>query len=128
MPAAQQQHHTPCAQCPWRKTSAPGWLGASTPLQFLAQAESEIKMPCHCAVDYESKDWPAQVKRAPRCAGHATYLRNRCKVPRDRQLAAFVASVERDPAVFSNPAEFVAHHGGDVNRVMGVLMGMDTGD
>lgn len=125
---AKGQHRTPCKECPWRTASAPGWLGASSPLQFLAQAESETKMPCHCAVNYERDDWQDQVETAPRCAGHAIYLRNRCKLPHDPSLAAFVSSVQPSAAVFGRPDAFVAHHGGDVSRVPAVLLGMDTGD
>lgn len=121
------QHTTPCNECPWRTTSAKGWLGASTPLQFLAQAEAEIKMPCHCAIDYDRPGWKAQVKSAPRCAGHAIYLKNRCKMPNEPGLKAFVSAVETSPLVFARPDEFVAHHGGDVSRVMMVLIGFDDG-
>lgn len=123
-----KQHTTACNQCPWRRTSAPGWLGASTPEQFLAQAESETRMPCHCTVDYSRADWEAQVQAKPRCAGHAAYLRNRCKMPQDPSLAEFVRSVDRDPEVFGRPEQFLEHHGGDVSRAMGILLGIDNGD
>lgn len=122
------QHHTPCSECPWRKSSAPGWLGASTPLQFLAQAESGIRMPCHCAVNYERDDWEQQVEEAPRCAGHAAYLRNRCKMPSDPEMRAFADRVGRNPEVFTRPEEFVSHHGGDVARTYGVILGIDSGE
>lgn len=122
------QHMTPCAECPWRKTSAPGWLGASTPLQFLAQAESGIKMPCHCAVDYERADWESAAAAAPRCAGHAAYLKNRCKRPSNAELADFADSVGRNSEVFTRPEEFVEHHRGDVSRTYGVILGFDTGE
>lgn len=120
-----KQHTVPCAECPWRKTSAPGWLGASTPLQFLQQAESGIKMPCHCTVDYEREDWEEQVEDAPRCAGHAAYLRNRCKLPDDPEMRAFSAEVGRRDDVFARPDHFVEHHRGDVSRVAMVLIGID---
>ncbi|QZI85782.1 hypothetical protein CPT_Summit_131 [Stenotrophomonas phage Summit] len=119
------QHTEPCGQCPWRKTSAPGWLGASTPLQFVQQAESGIKMPCHCAVDYEQDDWEDQIEDAPRCAGHAAYLRNRCKRPDEQELREFSELVGRRDDVFTRPEEFVAHHGGDTSRVMMVILGID---
>jgi hypothetical protein len=123
------QHLTPCDQCPWRKTSAPGWLGSSTPLQFLAQAESEIRMPCHCAISYEDPNWKNQVEQAPRCAGHATYLRNRCKSPRDPGLSAFVRQVTANTQeVFTHAVDFVAHHQGDVSRVPMVVLGVDDGE
>lgn len=123
-----RQHTVPCAGCPWRRTSAAGWLGNSTTLEFLAQAEHAPKMPCHCAIDYEDEDWKeTQLPDAPRCAGHAAYLRNRCKLPTDRDLAALCEQVGRRHDVFTRPDEFVAHHGGDVSRVTGVLLGFDPG-
>jgi hypothetical protein len=122
------QHTTPCKECPWRKNSAPGWLGASTPEQFIAQAEAGIKMPCHCAVNYERADWKEQSETAPRCAGHAIYLRNRCKMPIEPGLAAFVRTVEPSPAVFTRPEQFLSHHNGDPTRAMGILIGIDNGD
>lgn len=122
------QHTKPCKECPWRKNSAPGWLGASTPEQFLAQAESEIKMPCHCAVNYEREDWETQALHAPRCAGHAVYLKNRCKLPRNRELSAFVNSVEPSAEVFTRPEQFLSHHGGNPERAMGIMLGFDDGE
>ncbi|MDR9847088.1 hypothetical protein [Herbaspirillum huttiense] len=99
------QHKKPCSECPWRRASAAGWLGSSTPLEFANQAESGIRMPCHLAVDYEREDWEEQADVAPQCAGRAVYMANRCKsqpgllkVPADRA------------EVFSNVQEFLAHH------------------
>lgn len=105
------QHRTPCGECPFRRASAPGWLGAAEPEQFIATAESDLRMPCHTQVDYESRNWEAQARRAPQCAGRAAYLRNRCKMPRDHDLADFVRSVERNPDVFATVKEFLDHHG-----------------
>lgn len=106
-----KQHTQPCAQCPWRRDSLRGWLGEDTPADFAATAESDERMPCHITVDYEREDWREQADSAPRCAGRAVYLRNRCKVPRDREEAEFVRSVERDADnVFTTAAAFIAHH------------------
>ncbi len=85
-------------------------------------------MPCHCAVDYDDEDWEeTQLPDAPRCAGHAAYLKNRCKLPTDPELRALCEQVGRNPEIFTRPDEFVAHHGGDTSRVMGVLLGADNG-
>ena len=83
-----------------------------------------------CTIDYNDPNWEkTQLPSAPRCAGHAVYLRNRCKSPRDADLREFTRQVEPDrETIFSRPDEFVAHHGGDVSRVMGVIAGFDTGD
>lgn len=106
-----KQHTTPCAECPWRRESAPGWLGASTPEEFMLQAQSEIRMPCHCHVDYEQEDWEDQIEDAPRCAGHAIFLKNSCKMPREPGLKQFVNEVNKDTTkVFNWPHEFLAHH------------------
>lgn len=101
------QHTTPCGACPWRRASAPGWLGNSTPLEFVQQAEAGIKMPCHLTIDYGQDDWrEEQVPAAPHCAGHAIYLANRCKGERPLR-----GQVQADRvAVFARPQEFLDHH------------------
>lgn len=94
----------PCPECPWSKTSAPGWLGTSTPIEFLQQSEAGIHMPCHLHVDYERPDWQKQANRAPACRGRLIHFANRSKrVPG-------LPSVERDDGFFTNPQEFIDHH------------------
>lgn len=105
---SKKQHNKPCRECPWRKASAPGWLGASEPGEFLAQSDSGMRMPCHLHVDYEKPDWQAQTQRAPQCAGRAIFQANRCQLPAEGNLKL---PADRE-AVFSWPHEFVAHHAG----------------
>lgn len=97
----------PCNACPWRVNSAPGWLGDSTPVEFLQQSESEIRMPCHLHVNYERADWSEQADKAPQCAGRAVHFANRCKSPQNPELVNLPADRE---AVFSNPQAFIDHH------------------
>lgn len=97
----------PCKECPWRKTSAAGWLGASTPVEFLQQSEAETQMPCHLHVDYESDAWQDEALTAPQCAGRAVHFANRCKRPKNPDLLLLTADRE---AVFSNPQDFIDHH------------------
>jgi hypothetical protein len=111
-----KQHNRPCGQCPWRRDSLEGWLGASEPGEFLAQSDSGLRMPCHSTVDYEAANWKAAVKTAPQCAGHAIFLSNRCK-----SAAPGVLKLPADKeAVFSWPHEFIEHHTG---REPGSLLG-----
>jgi hypothetical protein len=98
---------TACNACPWRKDSAPGWLGASTPVEFLQQSEAETQMPCHLHVDYERDDWEDQAITAPQCAGRAIHFANRCKRPKNPSLITLPANYQD---VFGNPQDFVAHH------------------
>ncbi len=46
---------------------------------------------------------------------------------RDPELRALCESVGRRDDVFTSPDEFVEHHGGDVSRIVGVLLGFDDG-
>lgn len=112
----------PCAACPWKRDSARGWLGASTPVEFLQQSESELRMPCHLHVDYDRTDWPEQAEQAPQCAGRAVHFANRCKLPRNLDLV--LARSDRE-AVFSNPQDFIDHHtlGGQPPKIT-IILGM----
>jgi hypothetical protein len=105
-----KQHKTPCGECPWRKASAPGWLGADTPEGFAATSEAEVRMPCHIHVDYDRDDWEEQADEAPQCAGRAIHFKNRCKLPHNPDVAALVKEVERSPDVFTHVHDFIDHH------------------
>jgi hypothetical protein len=106
------KHLKPCKECPFRRKSAPGWLGASTPEEFIATTRSEHPMPCHCAIDYEKKDWETeQYPDAPLCAGSLVFLKNHCIAPRNPELADAVRAVEADAeTVFQWSHEFIEHH------------------
>lgn len=105
------RHKTPCNQCPWRRKSAAGWLGADTPEGFLATTMAGVAMPCHTAIDYERDDWEEQAEKGPFCAGALVFLKNICNLPRTPDVAAARAQVEPDhAAVFSRPDQFLAHH------------------
>ena len=106
---------TACNACPWRVDSPRGWLGASSPVEFLQQSEAEWRMPCHLHVDYEQAD------KAPQCAGRAIHMANRCKVPMNPELIK--AQADRK-AVFSNPQDFIDHHSiGAEKPVIMIVMG-----
>lgn len=97
----------PCKACPWRTNSPKGWLGASTPVEFLQQSEAEIQMPCHLHVDYDSAEWQDEALKVPQCAGRAVHFANRCKRPQNSDLLVLPADRQ---AVFSNPQDFIDHH------------------
>lgn len=97
----------PCAECPWLKTSAKGWLGASTPVEFVQQSEAEVQMPCHLHVNYEDDNWREEALKAPQCAGRAVHFANRCKRPQNPKLITMPADRQN---VFGNPQDFITHH------------------
>lgn len=100
----------PCKACPWRKTSAAGWLGQSSPERFVLATWSGVLMPCHATIDYADPRWETKWERrtgsGKLCVGALTFLRNNCKSSRDPQ----VPQVSADVAVFREMEEFIAHH------------------
>ncbi len=88
------QHKIPCGDCPFRRVSAPGWLGEYEPQDLLEYAHGEVKYDCH-------------TKTGSQCAGMAIYRGNMCKSPRDKSILALPANRS---VVFSTPKEFINHH------------------
>jgi hypothetical protein len=103
------QHRTPCAQCPFRRTAANGWLGGLEPEEFKRLADSEARMPCHSQLpEGLSYHAPTEAEAAAaQCAGRAIYWANQFKRPRDPSLLTLPADRE---TVFQWQHEFVAHH------------------
>ena len=107
------RHKTPCSECPFRRASAPGWLGADTPEGFVEKVHFEVPLPCHRHLANEGtrEQFEESIKTAPYCAGALIMMRNSAKVPRDPEHAAARNSVVPDHAsVFSFPAQFIDHH------------------
>lgn len=109
----------PCSQCPFRRKSLPGWLGAASPEGFIDSALSDELMPCHKTVDYESPDWQEEMmgedSSVQHCAGTRIMYRNLQKRSRNwifltLEHAACVASVEPSAEVFATREEFLSHH------------------
>lgn len=100
------QHTTPCKECPFRRTSAPGYLGASNPMEFLETSETGQKMPCHMTIDYEDKFavLQDQIDESPHCVGRAMHFANRAK------LGSCVPNMYKNADVFNRPQEFLDHH------------------
>ena len=92
----------PCNDCPWRRSSAAGWLGPYDALTWVLLAGSEEPIACHQTIR-ESGSWDG----AFQCAGAATYRANSCKSPRDPAVAVGPTDHEN---VFSNSMEFINHH------------------
>jgi len=109
-----KQHTTPCAKCPFRKASLPGWLGGGTPEDFLSMANSEARMPCHCAaegwVDYAAAQQPGTPEHAlPQCAGRAIFWANQCHMQRPGSNLLELPP-DGAKAVFHWSTEFLDHH------------------
>ncbi len=134
MPTLRRKH--PCAECPWLRKSAPGYLGADNPEHFYRTSVThervpESAMPCHMDIDYNDPDWKdTQYPDAEMCAGTLIYFRNHLKSPRDPGMRDAVRAVEPSPHVFSSPQEFFAHHDPDADEdtIRRALWGYSPGD
>lgn len=87
------QHTKPCSDCPFARDALAGWLGGSTPEEWMRMAHGETKFECHAILPHE-------------CAGAAIYRANVCKRPPEDTLEL---PADRT-AVFATPMEFLAHH------------------
>ena len=107
-----KQSVNPCGQCPYRKDSLKGWLGASSfnPAEFLTQLELPLLHPCHKQVNWDEagKD---EIASAPVCKGAIQFAKNTCKRLYDSPYEKLRQSIDRDDAnVFSARHEFINHH------------------
>jgi hypothetical protein len=88
-----KQHTQPCSDCPMRRDALPGWLGGSTPDEYVRLAHSDHPVNCHVITNQQ-------------CAGMAIYRANvvkRCDPP---NLVLPKDTVK----VFGFPTEFLEHH------------------
>lgn len=111
----------PCRECPFKKTSAQGWLGSASTADDPGSAFldphwiGEMPLPCHMQVRWTSDDAQEQAKVKPLCFGFLTMMRNAGKLPRNPEFASHVQVMEKDNTFFTFPHEFKQHHNGDHN-------------
>ena len=102
----------PCNACPFRRASAPGWLGPWTARDLLASIPHE-RFPCHKTIDDPLMSYDALGLEA--CAGALIYLNNKAELSRDGDIARLQRLFRDAPedikaSVFKWPWEFLEHH------------------
>lgn len=111
-------HKKPCAECPWRKIAAPGWLGGHS-AEFYADAVNEGEIPaCHL------RDHGPDSDETAFCAGATSVMANSCQQPWKQEGAAeAVREIGKNDACFWHPALFYQHHTGEkyVSRFMRLI-------
>lgn len=116
----------PCKECPFKKTSVAGYLGASQPEDFIRATEVGVAMPCHMTVDYTDPNWKDTVHEAPLCEGAQSFLKNSHTLPYvpgeavtsvrpdlGRDIPRVLAALEhakQNEDVFRSRGEFILHH------------------
>jgi hypothetical protein len=104
------QHTTPCATCPFRRTTEPGYLGGSPTQTYVGQTEAGFMIACHSCINYDDPDWKEKASvygNVGQCAGAAIF-RSNIEKPRP----ALLTLPPNTDIVFASYAEFVAHHEG----------------
>jgi hypothetical protein len=102
----------PCNECPFRKQSAPGYLGETSynPTTFLLSIEHD-PIPCHLAVDWDDDDSnPDDHRYEIPCIGGLQFLRNTAKMPRNPEYCTLRNQVQLNNEVFQTRQQFIDHH------------------
>lgn len=100
-----------CEKCPFRPDSAPGYLGRSTPEEFVECIRQEALMPCHLQVEYADPDWEDQLDDVDHCVGALVFARKMGKLPRDAVHCKATLAVDMTQPCLS-PQQFLEHHNG----------------
>ena len=102
----------PCAECPWRRVAAPGWLGPHDAWEWLEAIHGEGAIACHMTIkdtnDEGRGDWDHPSMR--QCRGAAIFRAHVCKSPVNPSIETGPSDPDK---VFVSNAEFVAHHTGE---------------
>lgn len=99
--------HDPCSECPFKKTSARGWLGGLTATEtYHGVMTQEMDFACHKT---RSKRSPDDMSR---CRGSLLFLKKNCKLPRyNAELGKAVASLKNaDTDSILLGHDFIKHH------------------
>lgn len=108
---------TPCATCPFRRTTEPGNTGGSQVEVFVGQSHGPFYIPCHSSPNYDQRDDPTKFDH---CVGTSVF-RSNCGVAEIMPDALPKAEANTDD-VFATVNEFVSHH----NQCPSSLSGQDV--
>lgn len=99
-----------------------GFLGDSTPEEFMESTMADYPMPCHKTIDYTDPNWKEKWEELvvdddlhfhrgttmeKHCAGGAIFFANISKRSRDRMRPRLPDDKE---FVFDHPQQFIDHH------------------
>jgi len=66
----------PCPECPYRKSSTPGYLGGNDPKEYAKALHLDTVVPCHMRSEYD-EDGTVDVVAV--CPGHLMAQKRVCK-------------------------------------------------
>lgn len=98
----------PCKECAFARTSTPGELGGSEAEVYIGQTHGPFYIPCHMTYELGDPNLRENLHCTGGCAGSAVF---RANLGIDTLMPAGINRLPADhEAVFSTPAEFIAHH------------------
>lgn len=98
----------PCHDCAFRRDSVPGHLGGSEAEVYIGQCYGPFFIPCHLTYDKVDDHLRENLHCTGGCAGSAVF---RANVGVDHLMPPGINRLPQDhEAVFSTPAQFIAHH------------------
>lgn len=93
---------SPCADCPLRKDSMPGWLGKKRITEIL----KDKIFVCHKTVDYENGD----LEQRKQCAGHLHLKQEQNEFYALANSMGADLGLKNRELVFDNEQDCINHH------------------
>jgi len=98
---------TPCAECPLRRDSTPGYLGGYTPEMYIVAMFSPASIACHLSPGFDARDISTQ----RHCTGVAAFRANVGYLNRVTIADQSTMAVGNNREMFfATIQEFVDHH------------------
>lgn len=110
---------TVCSECPYRKSSPPGYFGGNDPAAYREAIISDVVVACHTRNRYNEQGYVDTTNLQP-CIGHLTAQTKSCKrsrVPEVAELQHHLRDIV-DQSNILNLWEFDAHHAVDQSADM----------
>lgn len=105
-----------CKVCPFRRKSAPGWLGSYDVGSVFRSIWKGFPFFCHSAIDYRQEDWEAKaMANGKLCTGGLLFAKKICapdsEVQHEQIRSARLKVLDVEPKIECMDArEFQAHH------------------
>jgi hypothetical protein len=105
-----------CKVCPFRRTSAPGWLGSYDAGSVFRSIWKGVPFFCHSAINYERKDWEERAMASGKlCTGGLVFAKKICAPDREIQhepirVARLKVLAVEHKIECMDAKEFQAHH------------------
>jgi len=105
-----------CKACPFRPTSAPGWLGDYTAGAVFSSIWKGLPFFCHTSINYRNKNWEARAMSSGKLCTGGLLFAHKIMAPESQiqhepiRIARLKVLDIKDKIVCMEPREFGEHH------------------